>query len=123
MRSLLTCTLLAAATPAGAQVFDDLILPPHLPVFDYQMRCALASHGEWAVLGFDRSGENMATLHRWDPAAARWELEMELVPSAGPLENLGYSQLNTLWRVRGLLTALRGKGGWGVMTRKGFESS
>jgi cellulose synthase/poly-beta-1,6-N-acetylglucosamine synthase-like glycosyltransferase len=41
----------------------------------------------------------------------------------GALENFGYRQLNTFWRVRGLYTALRGKGGWGVMIRKGFESA
>jgi len=41
----------------------------------------------------------------------------------GTLENFGYRQLNTFWRVRGLYTSLRGRGGWGVMTRKGFESS
>jgi cellulose synthase/poly-beta-1,6-N-acetylglucosamine synthase-like glycosyltransferase len=38
----------------------------------------------------------------------------------GALENLGYRQLNTYWRVRGTISGLRGKGGWGVMTRKGF---
>ncbi len=39
----------------------------------------------------------------------------------GILENFGYRQLNTFWRFRGTLSALRGKRGWGVMTRKGFE--
>lgn len=41
----------------------------------------------------------------------------------GALENFGYRQLNTLWRVRGTLASLRGRGGWGVMTRKGFDSN
>ena len=41
----------------------------------------------------------------------------------GVLENLGYRQLNTYWRVKGLVSGLTGRGGWGVMTRKGFESS
>ncbi len=40
----------------------------------------------------------------------------------GIIENFGYRQFNTLWRVRGTISAIRGKGGWGVMTRKGFES-
>ena len=34
------------------------------------------------------------------------------------LENFGYRQLNTFWRVRGLF-GMRGKG-WGVMVRRGF---
>jgi cellulose synthase/poly-beta-1,6-N-acetylglucosamine synthase-like glycosyltransferase len=41
----------------------------------------------------------------------------------GVLENIGYRQLNTFWRVRGTISGLFGKRGWGVMTRKGFESS
>jgi cellulose synthase/poly-beta-1,6-N-acetylglucosamine synthase-like glycosyltransferase len=40
----------------------------------------------------------------------------------GILENFGYRQINTLWRVRGTISGIQGKGGWGVMTRKGFES-
>jgi cellulose synthase/poly-beta-1,6-N-acetylglucosamine synthase-like glycosyltransferase len=36
------------------------------------------------------------------------------------LENLGYRQLNTYWRMKGTIMGLRGRGGWGTMTRKGF---
>jgi hypothetical protein len=36
------------------------------------------------------------------------------------LENLGYRQLNTWWRVKGTISALRGVQGWGKMTRTGF---
>lgn len=39
----------------------------------------------------------------------------------GVLENFGYRQLNTFWRVRGTVSGLRGKRGWGIMPRKGFE--
>jgi cellulose synthase/poly-beta-1,6-N-acetylglucosamine synthase-like glycosyltransferase len=49
--------------------------------------------------------------------------ELVLLFFIGILENLGYRQLNTYWRVKGTLSALSGKGGWGVMARKGFESS
>lgn len=37
------------------------------------------------------------------------------------LENLGYRQLNTWWRVKGTISALRGVEGWGKMTRTGFS--
>jgi cellulose synthase/poly-beta-1,6-N-acetylglucosamine synthase-like glycosyltransferase len=37
------------------------------------------------------------------------------------LENLGYRQLNTWWRVKGTVSALRGVESWGRMTRKGFQ--
>ena len=37
------------------------------------------------------------------------------------LENFGYRQMNTWWRVKGTLSALRGAEGWGKMTRKGFD--
>jgi cellulose synthase/poly-beta-1,6-N-acetylglucosamine synthase-like glycosyltransferase len=36
------------------------------------------------------------------------------------LENFGYRQLVTFWRVRGTLRFLRGEKAWGEMTRKGF---
>jgi cellulose synthase/poly-beta-1,6-N-acetylglucosamine synthase-like glycosyltransferase len=36
------------------------------------------------------------------------------------VENFGYRQLSTLWRVRGLISAARGSQGWGTMQRKGF---
>ena len=37
------------------------------------------------------------------------------------LENLGYRHLNTWWRVKGTISAVRGVGGWGKMTRTGFS--
>ncbi len=36
------------------------------------------------------------------------------------LEPFGYRQLNTFWRLKGLVSAARRKRGWGEMTRKGF---
>lgn len=36
------------------------------------------------------------------------------------IENFGYRQLTTYWRIRGFISALRGKTGWGQMERKGF---
>jgi cellulose synthase/poly-beta-1,6-N-acetylglucosamine synthase-like glycosyltransferase len=38
------------------------------------------------------------------------------------LENIGYRQLNTWWRMKGTVSALRGVEGWGRMTRRGFQS-
>jgi cellulose synthase/poly-beta-1,6-N-acetylglucosamine synthase-like glycosyltransferase len=34
------------------------------------------------------------------------------------LENFGYRQLNTLWRVQGLCDVLRGRNGWGAATAR-----
>jgi cellulose synthase/poly-beta-1,6-N-acetylglucosamine synthase-like glycosyltransferase len=36
------------------------------------------------------------------------------------IEGIGYRQLNTYWRARGLWSALRGKKTWGQMTRQSF---
>ena len=36
------------------------------------------------------------------------------------VENFGFRQLCTYWRVRGVYSALRGRKGWGKMDRKGF---
>jgi cellulose synthase/poly-beta-1,6-N-acetylglucosamine synthase-like glycosyltransferase len=41
--------------------------------------------------------------------------------SAAVLENLGFRQLLTLWRVQALWDAARGKKGWGRMQRKVFQ--
>jgi cellulose synthase/poly-beta-1,6-N-acetylglucosamine synthase-like glycosyltransferase len=40
----------------------------------------------------------------------------------GVLENFGYRQLSTWWRVRGTLDFVRRKREWGTMTRKGFTN-
>ena len=41
----------------------------------------------------------------------------------GVLENFGYRQLATWWRVTGIIDYLRGKQAWGRMTRKGFSGA
>ncbi|MGE0159217.1 MAG: glycosyltransferase family 2 protein [Gemmatimonadales bacterium] len=38
------------------------------------------------------------------------------------IENFGYRQLNTWWRMKGTFSALRGVESWGRMTRRGFQS-
>ncbi len=38
------------------------------------------------------------------------------------VENVGYRQLQTWWRVQGMISAMRGRRGWGTMTRKGFAA-
>lgn len=41
---------------------------------------------------------------------------------AAILENFGFRQMLTLWRVQGLIDGLKGKkGNWGVMERRGFQ--
>jgi cellulose synthase/poly-beta-1,6-N-acetylglucosamine synthase-like glycosyltransferase len=39
----------------------------------------------------------------------------------GVLENFGYRQLTTWWRLRGIIDFARGRGGWGAMPRRGFQ--
>ncbi|UCF19621.1 MAG: glycosyltransferase family 2 protein [Gemmatimonadota bacterium] len=38
-------------------------------------------------------------------------------------ENFGYRQLNSLWRIKGMISFLRGRHDWGELTRKGFATS
>jgi cellulose synthase/poly-beta-1,6-N-acetylglucosamine synthase-like glycosyltransferase len=40
--------------------------------------------------------------------------------AAAIVENLGFRQLLTIWRTRGLIDGLRGRQGWGAMERRGF---
>ena len=37
------------------------------------------------------------------------------------IENFGYRQLNTWWRLRGIIDYFRGKKTWGAMERKGMK--
>jgi cellulose synthase/poly-beta-1,6-N-acetylglucosamine synthase-like glycosyltransferase len=52
--------------------------------------------------------------HRW--------ADLFTVLAAAVVENIGYRQLTSWWRVRGLIGALRGtRHVWGTMTRVGFQ--
>jgi cellulose synthase/poly-beta-1,6-N-acetylglucosamine synthase-like glycosyltransferase len=46
--------------------------------------------------------------------------DMLLLALAAVAENLGYRQLNILWRLEGIWQFFRGRKGWGEMTRAGF---
>ena len=50
----------------------------------------------------------------------RWRDLMKLT-AYGILENFGYRQINTLWRVKAIVSYLRSNTDWGAMERKGFE--
>jgi hypothetical protein len=41
----------------------------------------------------------------------------------GVLENFGYRQLTTCWRIVGMVDYFRGRRGWGPMKRKGFAAT
>jgi len=49
--------------------------------------------------------------------------DLMVLTGAAILENLGYRQLNQLWRLQGTLQWLRGAQTWGEMTRKGFKAA
>ena len=38
------------------------------------------------------------------------------------IENVGYRQMATWWRIKGLVSALRGDHSWGVQDRRGFQT-
>jgi cellulose synthase/poly-beta-1,6-N-acetylglucosamine synthase-like glycosyltransferase len=46
--------------------------------------------------------------------------DLLLLIGLGIVENFGFRQLTTWWRLKGTYDYLRGKSGWGAMTRKGF---
>lgn len=43
--------------------------------------------------------------------------------TVGVVENFGYRQLTTWWRIAGVVDFCRGKQAWGAMTRKGFGTT
>jgi YaiO family outer membrane protein len=52
----------------------------------------------------------------------RWS-DLARLLLVGLLEPFGYRQLSTWWRTRGVISALRGVQGWGVMERRGFKTA
>jgi cellulose synthase/poly-beta-1,6-N-acetylglucosamine synthase-like glycosyltransferase len=56
-------------------------------------------------------------------AFRRYPRVLDLVRLAlyGIIENFGYRQLTTWWRLVSIVDYFRGRQGWGVMTRKGFS--
>lgn len=48
--------------------------------------------------------------------------DLLMLAAFGVLENFGYRQLTTWWRLRGTIDFVRGRQGWGHMARKGFTA-
>jgi cellulose synthase/poly-beta-1,6-N-acetylglucosamine synthase-like glycosyltransferase len=48
--------------------------------------------------------------------------DLVILAGAAVLENFGYRQLNSYWRLKGMWQWLRGEHSWGSMTRKGFSA-
>ena len=48
--------------------------------------------------------------------------DLLLLIGLGIIENFGFRQLTTWWRLKGTYDFMRGKGGWGAMTRTGFSA-
>jgi hypothetical protein len=48
--------------------------------------------------------------------------DLVLLVVVGVLENFGYRQLTTWWRLKGTWDYFRGRQGWGQMVRKGFAA-
>jgi cellulose synthase/poly-beta-1,6-N-acetylglucosamine synthase-like glycosyltransferase len=80
---------------------------------------ALASIGYGTLLSLAALVVEEFSYHRYE----RWrDLATAVVGSL--IENLGYRQMHSLWRLRGLLDALRRRhGDWGTMTRIGFATA
>jgi hypothetical protein len=106
-----------AGVPRILVVEDD-------PEIAYLLRAVLADggrevritgRGEEAVRGRSRGALEELSFRRYPRLG-------DLIARFGiaALENLGYRQINTWWRVKGTYSALRGRKGWGKMTRRGF---
>jgi hypothetical protein len=81
----------------------------------------LAFLGVSVVLGIALS---VAALGMEELSFRRYPRTLDLLRLLGLtfLENAGYRQLTTLWRMRGFVSKLRGISSWGSMERRGFET-
>jgi hypothetical protein len=48
--------------------------------------------------------------------------DLALLVIVAIVESFGYRQVNSLWGCVGTVQAMTGKGGWGVMKRKSFQT-
>ncbi len=89
----------------------------------------LAGRAEWLFVGAFLSVAVILGVSLSLSAVALEELSFRRYPRVRDLlrlfvlaflENFGYRQLSAWWRVKGLISAVRGVEGWGKMTRKGF---
>ena len=79
----------------------------------------LASVGYGVFLSLAAITVEELAFHRY----ARWR-DLGALVAASIIENVGYRQAHSWWRLRGLLSALRGRPAvWGEMTRSGFETT
>lgn len=71
-----------------------------------------------AALSVAAVGLEELSFRRYERWSDLWRLML-----FGLLEPFGYRQLSTWWRVRGLISAMRGVKAWGVMERRGFKAA
>ena len=80
---------------------------------------ALVAIGYGTLLSLTALAVEEFSYHRYE----RWR-DLRAAVLGSLFENLGYRQLHSLWRLRGLADALRrSHGEWGTMTRIGFSSA
>jgi cellulose synthase/poly-beta-1,6-N-acetylglucosamine synthase-like glycosyltransferase len=78
----------------------------------------LSAYGLGALLTTATLVLEELTFHRYDTRRDRL-----LLVAWSLLENCGYRQLTVWWRLRGLVSYLRGSKQWGAMERRGFQST
>ena len=78
----------------------------------------LAAYALGAVLTVMTLALEEASFHRYDRFRDRLVLLFWALA-----ENLGYRQLTVAWRLRGLVSYLRGRTEWGAMERRGFRTA
>jgi len=101
----------------GFILFPILAFTGSLPL-DYFLAYIAVTSGFGLAISVGSLALEEAQLRRVPKAS-----DLALLTAIGVLENLGYRQLNSLWRVQGWVQYLKRSGSWGVMTRKGFTAS
>jgi cellulose synthase/poly-beta-1,6-N-acetylglucosamine synthase-like glycosyltransferase len=84
---------------------------------DYVWAFLALSCGFGVVISVGALALEETELRRFPDARSLWLLML-----AGVVENFGYRQLNSLWRLRGTWQFLTRQHGWGAMTRRGFNA-
>ena len=75
-----------------------------------------------AVMNNLESAKERCALQSLAMVTAGHDLRQHIQIIRAALENLGYRQLTVWWRLRGIVSYIRGKRSWGKMHRKGFNS-
>lgn len=110
--------VLGPITEAAGYVLMPVMWLLGILSFDYLLAYLAVTFALGVAISVGSLAIEEAELRRFPKAS-----DLVTLAAAAVIENFGYRQLNSLWRLRGLWQWVRGVQSWGDMSRRGFRSA